>query len=319
MAPKRAKIAPNQAKIAPNRRARCCADSNCEECRRKRAVKAIEADNVRAKNCQGEHDPPSVVQLRLTNPELHREGYSGKDAVVERIHAGPIDVHCPLCDLVYSHYAVKWIGSERNYGDGPGITIIGTNQLDSNDVREFETEKREREERRYEALLSGRVTENIDLVGRVADLEEFAANPDRMAKKIIFELQQQEGEGEEEQRGLEEEEEEEQRGLEEEEEEEQESGLMEEEGEGQQASTSSIAGKKRKKKTKRSRGGKGFRDWLEKQRELEASGLEEGLNAGGDGDETEDTVSVTSSTAKKGMMNWALFRIKQEKERKKKK
>ncbi|KAL3078424.1 hypothetical protein niasHT_037658 [Heterodera trifolii] len=282
----------------PPKRRRCCLDRSCEECRRKAAVKSIEADNQRAKLCKAEHDPPSVVQLRLTNPALHREAYSGKHAVVEKIHEGPIDVYCPDCKLTYSHYAVKWLGSERDYSHGPGITIVGTNQLDSNDVREFETEKREREKEVHDGLMLGRVNENIDLLNQINEFEDFAADPGRMAKKIVFELEEEE----------EREEEQEKEGEEEQEE--------EEEEEEEQESTSADVGnkKRRKKKKKRSRGGKGFRDWMNKEKEKEASAS--GNDAGGVEDENDDAISITSSTAKKAIMNFALWRMAKNKRKK---
>ncbi|KAL3068296.1 hypothetical protein niasHS_016264 [Heterodera schachtii] len=283
----------------PPKRRRCCLNQSCEDCRRKQAIKAIEADNIRAKACQGEHDPACVVNLRITNPELHREAYDGMDAVVERITDGPIDVHCPDCDLVYSHYAVKWIGSERDWhGLGPGVTIVGTNQLDSNDVREFETEKREREKEVHDGLMLGRVNEKIDLLNQTNEFEDFAADPGRMAKKIVFELE-------------EEEERQEEQGEEGEEEQD-----LEEEGEEEQESTSADVGnkKRRKKKKKRSRGGKGFRDWMNKEKEKEASASRN--DAGGVEDENDDAISITSSTAKKAIMNFALWRMAKNKRKK---
>ncbi|KAL3108191.1 hypothetical protein niasHT_016802 [Heterodera trifolii] len=289
----------------PPKRRRCCLNQSCEDCRRKQAIKAIEADNIRAKECQGEHDPACVVNLRITNPELHREAYDGMDAVVERITDGPIDVHCPDCDLVYSHYAVKWIGSERDWhGLGPGVTIVGTNQLDSNDVREFETEKREREKEVHDGLMLGRVNENIDLLNQINEFEDFAADPGRMAKKIVFELEEEE-EREEEQEEEREEEQEEEREEE-----------QDEEGEEEQVGASSDVGnkKRRKKKKKRSRGGKGFRDWMNKEKEKEASAS--GNDAGGEEDENADAVSITSSTAKKAIMNFALWRMAKNKRKK---
>ncbi|KAL3121272.1 hypothetical protein niasHT_008254 [Heterodera trifolii] len=262
----------------PPKRRRCCLNQNCEDCRRKQAIKAIEADNIRAKACQGEHDPACVVNLRITNPELHRKANDGMDAVVERITDGPIDVHCPDCDLVYSHYAVKWIGSERDWhGLGPGVTIVDTNQLDSNDVREFETEKRERE---GDQRVRG-----------------FAADPGRMAKKIVFELEEEEERQEEQGEEVEEEQD------------------LEEEGEEEQESTSADVGnKKRRKKKKRSRGGKGFRDWMNKEKEKEASASRN--DAGGVEDENDDAISITSSTAKKAIMNFALWRMAKNKRKK---
>ncbi|KAL3117675.1 hypothetical protein niasHT_010233 [Heterodera trifolii] len=278
----------NKQKKMPPKRRRCCLDRSCEECRRKTAVKSIEADNQRAKLCKAEHDPPSVVQLRLTNPALHREAYSGKHAVVEKIH------------------------EERDYSHGPGITIVGTNQLDSNDVREFETEKREREKEVHDGLMLGRVNENIDLLNQINEFEDFAADPGRMAKKIVFELEEEE-EREEEQEEEREEEQEEERAEEEEEEREEE---QDEEGEEEQVGASSDVGnkKRRKKKKKRSRGGKGFRDWMNKEKEKEASAS--GNDAGGEEDENADAVSITSSTAKKAIMNFALWRMAKNKRKK---
>ncbi|KAL3118892.1 hypothetical protein niasHT_008239 [Heterodera trifolii] len=62
----------------PPKRRRCCLDWSCEECRRKAAVKSIEADNQRAKRarphfCEQEEREEEQEEEREEEKEKERE------------------------------------------------------------------------------------------------------------------------------------------------------------------------------------------------------------------------------------------------------
>ncbi|KAL3104552.1 hypothetical protein niasHT_022107 [Heterodera trifolii] len=99
--------------------------------------------------------------------------------------------------------------------------------------------KREREKQLHDGLILGRVNKNIDLLNQINEFEEFAVDPERMAKNILFELEQEEREEEQEEER--EEEKEKEREEEQDEEEEKEEEAVEEQ-EGTSADVVGVSG-----------------------------------------------------------------------------